>query len=345
MRVPVFSGLRQIEFQERPPPAAGPGEVVVDVALCGICGSDVHGYLNGIMVPRGTVMGHECVGTVARVGDGVEGWEPGARVAVKPLAECGECYYCRHGQFSLCPAAFQRAIGISPAADGAFAAQVLVRYPREMLFRLPEEVSFEQGVLIEPLATSLHGVRLSKFRPGDATVVIGAGTIGLGVIQFLRLGGAKQIVALEVSERKRELAARIGADVVLDPAKEGEGLRDRILALTGGIGADQVFECAGVPQALQVSYTLVRSGGQVLLVGINDKEVAVNPFLLSLWEVELKGILGYYDEFGRVIEFLQKGRLDAGFMLSDVIDLADLEKRGLNRLLADKDLVKVAVRP
>lgn len=345
MRVPVLTGLKTIEFQERPPPSAGPGEVVVDVALCGICGSDVHGYLNGIMVPPGTVMGHECVGTVARVGEGVEGWQPGDRVAVKPLAECGRCHWCRKGQFSLCPAAFQRAIGISPAADGAFAAQVLVRHPREMLFRLPDAVSFEEGVLVEPLATSLHAVRLSRFRPGDSAVVIGAGTIGLGVVQFLRLAGAGTLIALEVSAAKRDLALRLGADVALDPVAEGEGLRDKVFGLTGGVGAEVVFECAGVPDALRASYTLVQSGGQVLLVGINDKEVAIQPFFLSLWEVEVKGVLGYYDEFGRVIELLQKGRVDASPLLSDRIDLAGLEERGFRRLLAERDLIKVAVRP
>ena len=345
MRVPVFSRLQTLEFHERPTPVAGSGEVVVEVGLCGICGSDVHGYLNGIMVPFGTVMGHEAVGTVAEVGAGVTDWTVGDRVAIKPIPECGECLYCRKGQFSLCVQAFPRAIGISPAHDGAFARFVKVEYPKAMLFRLPDEVSFEEGVLIEPLATSLHGVRLSRFRPGDTAVVLGAGTIGLGVLQFLKLGGAGKVIVLEVSEAKREIARRLGADVVLNPMEEGETLRDKVFGLTGGYGADVVYECAGVPQALQASYNLVKSGGQVMLIGINDKEVSLQPFFLSLWEVELKGILGYYDEFTHVIEFLKQKRIDTGVMVSDIIALDDIEERGFRRLLSSRDEVKLVVRP
>jgi (R,R)-butanediol dehydrogenase / meso-butanediol dehydrogenase / diacetyl reductase len=345
MRVPVFTGLQKLEFAERPEPAAGPGEVVVEVALCGICGSDVHGYLNGIMIPLGTVMGHEAVGTVFEVGEGVNGWSSGDRVAVKPIPQCGECPYCQKGYYSLCPLAFQRAIGISPEHDGAFARLVKVKYPQTMLFRLPDEVSFEEAVLVEPLATSLHGVRLSNLKPGDSAVVIGAGTIGLGVIQFLRVAGAGKIIALEVSAGKRELARQLGADLVLDPVAEGAGARDTILAHTGGLGADVVYECAGVPQALQSSYTFVKSGGQVLLVGINDKEVAIQPFFLSLWEVELKGVLGYYDEFERVIEFLRQGRISVKPMLSAVVSLEEVEEGGFRRLLSCKDDVKIAVQP
>jgi len=345
VNVPVFTGLQKLEFQERPRPVAGPGEVLVDVALCGICGSDVHGYLNGIMIPVGTVMGHEAVGTVAETGEGVTEWRAGDRVAIKPIPECGECPYCRKGQFSLCIEAFPRAIGISPANDGAFARTVKVKHPKTMLFRLPEEVTFEQAAVIEPLATSLHGVRMSRFRPGDTAVVIGAGTIGLGVLQFLNLGAAGKVIVLEVSERKREIARGLGADVVLDPLKEGEKLRETVFGHTHGIGADLVYECAGVPQALQASYSLVKSGGQVLLIGINDKEVSIQPFFLSLWEVELKGILGYYDEFDHVIEFLRRKRINTEVLISDTIDLADIEGKGFRRLLASRDDVKIVVRP
>lgn len=337
MRVPVFTDLQTLEFQDRPRPAPGPGEVLVEVALCGICGSDVHGYLNGIMIPLGTVMGHEAVGTVAEVGAGVGDWRVGERVVVKPIPECGECPYCRKGQFSLCTAAFPRAIGISPEHDGAFARFVKIEHPKAMLFRLPGEISFEEAVVVEPLATSLHGVRMSRFRAGDTAVVIGAGTIGLGVLQFLKIGGAGKVIVLEVSEKKRELARSLGAAVVLNPAEEGEKLRETVFRHTGGYGADLVYECAGVPQALQASYTLVKSGGQVLLIGINDKEVSIQPFPIALGEVELKGILGYYDEFDYVIEFLRQKKIDTKVMVSDTIDLADIEEKGFRRLLFSRD--------
>ena len=345
MKVPVFTDLKTIELQERPKPRIEAGEVLVKVEYCGICGSDVHGYLNGIMVPLGTIMGHECSGVVAEVGQGVAGVGVGDRVALKPIVGCGECHWCHRGQYSLCPTALGRAIGITPDHDGAFAEYVKVKYPEQMIYQLPQSISFKTAALIEPLATSLHGVRLSRFKPGDKVVVQGAGTIGLGVIQFLKLGGASRIIALEVSEARAQAAQELGADEVIDPRAEGEGLRDKVFSLTDGLGADVVFECAGVPDSFYQSIFLAKSGGQVMVVGINDKDVAINCFMLVVWEVEMKGVLGYYDEFKYVIEFLDQGRLRPDKMISEVIGLDELEEKGFKRLLESPDAIKILVKP
>jgi (R,R)-butanediol dehydrogenase/meso-butanediol dehydrogenase/diacetyl reductase len=345
MRVAVFKELKKMVIEDRPKPVAEAGSVVVKVEYCGICGSDVHGYLNGIMVPPGTVMGHECSGVVSDVGAGVKDFQQGDRVVVKPIPQCMECYACKKGQYSLCSKAFERAIGITPAHDGAFAEYMLVQYPAEMLFKLPDNVSFQQGALVEPFSTSLHGVRLSSFKPGDKAVVIGAGMIGLGLVQFLKLGGAGKIIVLEVSAAKAKLAQEVGADVVLDPVVEGEKLRDRIFGLTGGVGADIVYECSGVPFGFQNAMFFVKTGGQVMVVGIVDKEVPLSPFMLVLWEVEMKGVLGYYDEFNYVIEFLSKGQLKTDPFISAVIPLDQVEEKGFKKLLSSKDEVKILVRP
>jgi (R,R)-butanediol dehydrogenase/meso-butanediol dehydrogenase/diacetyl reductase len=345
MRVPVLTALQKIEFQERPTPHIQSGHVLVKVEYCGICGSDVHGYLNGILVPPGTVMGHECSGVVAEAGRAVSRFKQGDRVVVKPIAQCGECYWCRRGQYSLCSTAFGRAIGITQDNEGAFAEYVLVKYPDAMLYPLPPEVSFEAAALVEPLATSLHAVRMSRVKPGDRVVIIGAGMIGLGVLQFVRLGGAGKVIVLEISPEKSRIAKQMGADVVLNPTSEGEGLREKIVELTGGVGADVVFECAGVPFAFQMCVTYAKPGGQVMVVGINDKEVAINPFLIVLGEVELKGVLGYYDEFTYVIEFLEKKKIDTSSLISEIIPLSELEEKGIKRLLSSPDLVKILVKP
>ncbi|MBL7203191.1 MAG: zinc-binding dehydrogenase, partial [Desulfobacteraceae bacterium] len=218
-------------------------------------------------------------------------------------------------------------------------------YPKAMLFKLPEGVSFEEGALVEPLATSLHAVRMSRFGLGDNVVILGAGMIGLGVLQFVRLGGAGKTIVLEISEKKARIASEMGADAVLNPISEGEGLREKIFELTGGVGADVVFECAGVPSTFQSCVTLVKSGGQVMLVGINDKEVPINPFYFVLWEVEMKGALGYYDEFEHVIEYLDQKKISTELLISDTIPLADLVERGFSRLLSSQDMVKILVKP
>jgi (R,R)-butanediol dehydrogenase/meso-butanediol dehydrogenase/diacetyl reductase len=296
------------------------------------------------MVPLGAVMGHECSGVVAEVGKDVRDFRPGDRVVAKPIAQCGECAPCKRGAYSLCVSAFDRAIGITTTNDGAFAEYVKIEHPREMLFRLPDNVSFEQGALVEPLSTSLHAVRLSRVRPGDSVVVIGAGMIGLGTIQFLKLAGAGRIIALEISEAKAGLALKAGADIVLDPLKEGEGLQAHILDLTDGVGAEVVYECSGVPFGFQNAMYFAKSGGQVMIVGIVDKEVAFTPFRMVLTEIEMKAVLGYYDEFDYVIRFLSQGRLNTDILISGIVPLSDVEK-GFDRLLSSRDDVKILVRP
>ncbi len=344
MRVATFRDLKKIEVHEKPKPTASDGDVVVKVEYCGICGSDVHGYLNGVMVPLGTVMGHECSGVVAEVGKDVRDFRPGDRVIAKPIAQCGVCVPCKRGAYSLCVSAFDRAIGITTTNDGAFAEYVKIEYPRVMLFRLPDDVSFEQGALVEPLSTSLHGVRLSRVKPGDSVVVIGAGMIGLGTIQLLKLAGAGRIIALEISEAKAGLALKAGADIVLDPLKEGDGLQAHILDLTDGVGAEVVYECSGVPFGFQNAMYFAKSGGQVMVVGIVDREVAFTPFRMVLAEIEMKAVLGYYDEFDYVIRFLSQGRLNTDILISGIVSLSDIEK-GFDRLLSSRDDVKILVRP
>jgi (R,R)-butanediol dehydrogenase/meso-butanediol dehydrogenase/diacetyl reductase len=345
MRVAVFTDLKKIEFHERQRPKIGSDEVLLEVKSCGICGSDVHGYLHGVLVPLGTVMGHECAGIVAEVGKNVHEFKEGDRVVAKPIAQCGNCYWCKKGQYSLCPTSFGKAFGINPEHDGAFAPFLRVEYPKEMLFKLPQTISFDEGALVEPLATSLHAVRMSRLGIGDNMVILGAGMIGLGVLQFARIGGAGKVIVIEVSEKKRMVASEMGADMVLNPLTEGDALRDRIFGMTGGIGADVVFECAGVPSTFQSSASLVKSGGQVILVGINDKEVPINPFSLVLWEVEMKGALGYYDEFALVIDFLEKRKVRTEGLISDRISLEDLVEKGFHRILSSQDMIKILVRP
>ena len=344
MKAAVLVGLKKIELQDKPKPAIQPGEVSVKVEYCGICGSDVHGYLSGIVIPVGTVMGHEFSGVVAEVGEDVYMVHPGDRVVVKPGASCLSCYWCRRGQFSLCPKRRESIIGVSPGHDGAYAEYVKVRDPGQRVFKLPLGLAAKEAVLIEPLSIGLHGVRLSRFRSGDCALIIGAGMIGLGVLQFLKMEGTSKIIVLEISEKKGRLARALGADVVLNPISEGEHLKERIVDLTGGIGVDVVFDCAGVPSAFQASMDCVKSGGQVLVIGLHEQKVPVDFLNLLHREIELKGVFSSYNEFKEVIHLLASGKINTDLLISDIISLVDIVEKGFERLLGSRDLVKILVR-
>lgn len=345
MKAFVFIDKQRIELQERPRPEVHSGEVLVKVEYCGICGSDVHGYLNGIMISRGVVPGHECCGVVAKVGDEVKNFQPGDRVVVKPIAQCGKCYWCQRGEYSLCPIGSKQALGISPNCDGGYAEYVRVPHPNEMLYKLPPQVTFEQAALVDPLATSLHAIRMSRFKPGDRVLIIGAGMIGLAALQFLQLGGAGKIVVLEISEKRSHIARELGADIVLKPNSDGKQLRKSILDITDEIGPDIVFDCAGVPFSFQNSLYFVKRGGQVIVVGVNEEDVPISNYTMVLREIEMKGVVGYYDEFKYVIEFLEKGKINTEVLISDIIPLGDLDEKGFKRLIASRDDIKILVRP
>ena len=345
MKTAVFRNKQKIEIVEKSKPEPKAGEVLLKVAYCGICGSDVHAFHHGSLIPPDTVMGHECSGTVAQTGEGVSHVKPGDRVVVKPIAQCGLCYWCANGRYSLCPTAHERALGIAEGNDGAFADYLLLRYPNEMLLRLPDNVSLEHAALADPLACALHAARSSRFSPGDNAVIIGAGTIGLALLQFLKLEGAGRVIVLEISPEKSRIARDLEADAVLDPLDESKDLTHEVLSLTGGIGADVVYECAGVPAAFLNSMNYVQNGGQVIIVGINDTEIPFNLFKILISELEIKGVLGFYQEFEQVIELMGQDKINADILISDIIALEEIEEKGFKRLCGDRDLIKVLVRP
>lgn len=346
MKVAVYEGVKSIRLQERPNPKPAPGEVIIKIKYCGICGTDVHAYLHEGLLPPGLVLGHENVGTIAEIGEGVEGWKVGERVVAGPPGLCGECYYCKHGYPTLCETGFSRTNGLALGHDGGMAEYMRVREPKTRLYRIPDSVSFEDAVLIDPMAVGLRGILQSKFQLGDNVVVVGAGVIGLGTIQWLKLGGARHITVLQPSPRKRELALKFGADVGLNPLEEGAAVREKVMALYGGIGADIVFECAGTPQALQTALSVVRGAGQVLVLGVSGEPTPLVEAMLVQRETEIKATLAYgEDEIRLCLDFLAQRRFNTEGMLSDIISLDDIVEKGFEKLASTKGLVKVVVAP
>ena len=297
-------------------PAAG--QVLLDVAFCGICGSDLHFRDVPELFPAGTVPGHELSGRIAVLGPGVDGWSVGDRVCVLPFAQCGECDLCRSGNEQVCPRAVAEGVGLGTGRPGGYAEQVLV--DERMLFALPDAVDDRAGTLVEPLAVAVRAVAKAAVTPADPVVVIGTGPVGLLTALVLRAEGYERFAVVSRNPARGRHAAALGVAVV--------ALDEAPAALRDALGADPAaaFECAGTPTAAQLAVDLVAPLGRVMLVGLSmaPLDLAAAPIVLK--EVSLQGVLTYRrDEFARAIELLATGAIPADELITAVAPLDDAE--------------------
>ena len=213
MKAVKYFGVNHLEYVDIEKPSVGPGQVTVKIMYCGICGTDVHGYkIPGIFAGE-LILGHEAVGVVEEVGDGVTNVKVGDRVAVGPPGDCGHCYSCNTGHPNTCAHAFPETLGIGPGTQGAYAEYILSKHPANELFLIPDGMTWEQAVLFDVVGVGFHAVRRSNMRVGDNLVVSGCGSIGLSVIQSAHLAGADRT-------EEKLVAAMLGLS---DAAQKGEG--------------------------------------------------------------------------------------------------------------------------
>jgi L-iditol 2-dehydrogenase len=239
MKALTLKEYKRFSFEEAPEPSLRPDSVLVAVKACGICGSDVHG-MDGSTGRRQPpiIMGHEASGVVTKIGAAVTGWQPGARVTFDSTVYCGECEYCRQGRINLCEN--RRVLGVSCGEyrqHGAFAQFVAI--PERVLHAVPDSMPFEHAAMVEPLSIAFHAVNRAKPAAADRAVVVGAGLIGLLLVQSLRLAKCSQIIAVDIAPAKLDLARKLGATDSVDSGKPGA--LEKIVELTGGRGADCVF--------------------------------------------------------------------------------------------------------
>lgn len=334
MKAAVLKGKRNVVVEEVPTPTAGPDEIVVKVKYAGICGTDLHLYKIG-MAPPDTIMGHECSGVVAEVGEGVRGWSVGDRVGIDPILTCGECFWCERGQTNACPKISGIGVGDMPGGYAEF-----VKVPPSMLVRIPDEVILRDAALLDPFSTAFHAVRVADFQTGDTALVVGAGPIGLCVIDQLRLTGARLIGATELAERRAQAAKEIGADYVMSPTDDVLG---KMSELTNGIGVDYVFECVGSPEATQEAFNLVRRVGKVVLVGMCVEPATVAPFTWVIKEVSMQTSMGFVrSEYEGSLDSIRRGLLKTDALVSEPVSLDQLPEV-IERLLSPNTELKVLV--
>lgn len=315
------SGPRTLEESTFTTGEPGPGRVVVDITYTGICGTDVHGYTDGSMLPP-AVFGHEWTGTVRSVGEGVTMVAPGDRVVGAVGPACGRCAQCMAGHSKNCDVVFAEANGVDEqAADhGAFATQVAVSQRR--VVPVPPALSDGDAALVEPAAVTFHAVRRARVEPGCIAVVVGAGPIGLLTAQNARAAGAGRIIISEPSEARRATARELGFSDVVNP----DELQDRMAAMTDGVGADIVFECAGLPTLLQSSAELVRRGGTLALLGFPMSESTVSYADWQQRELTIIGSLAYNrEDFVGVMRLVEQGTVSLAPLHTGTIELDALK--------------------
>lgn len=339
MRALRWYGARDLRLESVEEPNAGPGQALVRVAYCGICGTDLSEYRDGpVMIRPGAhpltgarppiTLGHEFSGTVVSVGEGVPASLVGRRVCVDPCWRCGECFWCSRGDYHICR--YGGSVGL--ASDGALADLVVV--PAEGLVPLPDSVTDQVAALVEPLAVGVHAVRRGRSEAGDWALVIGCGPIGLAVLLAARAHGLRVLV-IEPSESRRDLALALGAECAFEAATEDA--RREAYRLTSKTGPDVVFECTGLPALFGFAVTSARRGGRVVLVGIGHGVSELSSQQIVPYEREIIGSLGYRDDLPVVVDMLADGLIDATPLITDVVTLEDAIERGFEGLARSAD--------
>ena len=343
MKALLLSQYNQLDIADLPAPVPGEDEILVRVAACGICGSDVHGYdgTSGRRIPP-IVMGHEAAGVVASVGAGVSKFKPGERVTFDSTVYCGQCEYCLRGEINLCNN--RQVVGVSCGdyrRAGAFAEYVVV--PQRICYHLPEGLEFQEAAMLEAVSVALHAVRVSEMKGGETALVIGAGMIGLLTLQAAKAAGASKVLIADIDRTRLQTAESIGADDTL--LLSGGELVKEILRRTGGKGVDLVLEAVGREETIAASISSVRKGGTVTLIGNISPEVKIPLQVVVSRQIRLQGSCASSGEYPQAMELLASGKIKVKPLITAVAPLSD-GPRWFARLHAgEPNLMKVVLDP
>jgi L-iditol 2-dehydrogenase len=329
MRAAVTRDWNDIRVEQVPVPELEPGEALVRVGACGICGTDlkiVSGVYKGSWPPAlPFIQGHEWGGTVAALGEGVTSLQVGDRVAAENHKGCGACPMCRQGRYNLCEVARTKGKAYKlygHSAPGAF-AEYAAR-PAALLHQIPDNVSFEESTIVNQGALGLHAIRRCRIEPGDTVAVIGPGLVGMITLQLAQAVGATRVIVVGRGPRL-DLARELGADEVVDYTA-GDAV-ETIRALTDGRGVDCAFECAGTAAAVITAINCVRRGGRVALVGMTgNKPVELNTDRLALDEIDVFGVRSSPNAYPELIKLIAAGKVNARKLVSRVYPLEQINE-------------------
>jgi L-iditol 2-dehydrogenase len=321
MKALVLEEYNKLVYRDMPDPKPAPGEVLVKVKACGICGSDVHG-MDGSTGRRQPpiVMGHEASGEIVETGAGVTRWKVGDRVTFDSTVYPLDDWYTLKGRYNLSEG--REVVGVSPVdykRHGAFAEYLAI--PQHILYKIPDNVSFEQAAMVEPAAVAAHAVRISGVRVGDSAVVMGSGMIGAFIVAMLKSAGATPIIAVDIDDEKLKTASGYGADIVVNSQKES--LADTVRKHTKGRGADLGFEAIGISATVGALIDSLRKGGTAVLVGNLTPSIDFPLQKVVTTEIKVQGSCAICGEYEIVLDMIAAGALNVNDMISAVAPLSE----------------------
>jgi L-iditol 2-dehydrogenase len=321
MKALVLEEYKKLVYKDVPDPLIKSNEVLVKVKACGICGSDVHGFdgSTGRRIPP-MIMGHEASGVIIKVGNDVRRWNKGDRVTFDSTVYPLDDWYTLNGHYNLSDN--REVLGVSPGTykrDGAFAEYVCI--PQHILYRIPENVSFEQAAMVEAVAVALHSINIAELKTGEKCVVVGAGMIGNFIIKLLKISGASTIIAIDNNHDRLKKAADAGANHTF-LADEAD-LHGKILTLTDGRGADISFEAVGKNESVNTAINVLRKGGRTVLVGNTSPKIDFPLQKVVTSELKVLGSCANRGEYETVLTMLETGKLVVDDQISAVVPLSE----------------------
>ena len=323
MKAAVFKEVgTPLVVENVPDPEPDPRGLVMKVAYCGVCGTDLHATREGLTTACcGQILGHEYVGEVAEVGAQAEGdWQIGDKVCALPFIACGHCLPCAAGRFFECQD--KKVAGVD--APGGYAE--FVATGAQETIRLPDGLDLESASLVEPLAVGIHAVRVANLKAGSRVMVIGAGPIGLTVALWARFFGAREVVVSELAPSRADLAVKMGATRVIrpDPSGGAEQLLEQFIDVAGGY-PEVIFECVGAPGLLQQCIEMAPQRGQIVPVGVCEQPDNIMPFFGLIKELQIQFAIAYTrDDFDTCLAMLAEKRIDVSAMVTDIVGLDEL---------------------
>jgi 2-desacetyl-2-hydroxyethyl bacteriochlorophyllide A dehydrogenase len=316
MKAAVYKGPHHMAVEELPYPKPGYGEVTIRVHCCGICGTDYHILEGDFISPYPLVGGHEFSGTVFEVGEGIEDWKIGDRVAVDPSVYCGKCYHCRNNQFNHCKN--WNAIGVT--MNGAFAEYVKV--PAKNLYKMRDTMTFEEGALVEPMSCVAYALERTNVKFGDKVVIFGGGPMGIMLVQAMRVSGASEVVLVDIAEQKLKLAKQFGATSVF---KNDNRLDSFIGKEKYPNGFDVVVDATGIPAVIEGMFRFAGPGARILQFGVapNNAKITINPFDIYHKDWNYLGTMALKFNFNQALFMIEEKRVNVGSLVTKKMGLEE----------------------